>query len=62
MARRNELVQIQKRGYSVCADCGGLVLSDDPAWLGEDDNGQGWFEWAFRCDDCGRWAKESNPE
>lgn len=43
---------IQKSGYEVCSDCGGLVLTDYE-WLGEKD-GVGQTRHINRCEGCGK--------
>jgi hypothetical protein len=58
-----EFVPVVKEGYLECPDCEGLVLSDDDqAWLGEDESGRGSWSVTYRCEDCGRWRKDIEPE
>jgi len=55
--RKNQLTQVQKNGYSECADCGGLIISGDCEWCGEDENGIGWVRCVDRCERCFRWSE-----
>ena len=59
--RGNVLSINSSRDYLQCADCGGLVDSDS-TWQGEDERGRGSFNVHHRCEDCGRWATENQPE
>lgn len=44
----------EKKGYSVCNDCGGLVLpDDDDTYLGENEHGACMYEITYRCEVCG---------
>ena len=59
--QKNQLETVWKSGYAECFSCGGLILSDSE-WLGEDENGRGWYLLHERCEDCGQYRTEHCPE
>jgi len=48
---------INKGGYNVCQDCGGLVHTNYE-WLGENKDGVGKTRHINQCEGCGRWSDE----
>ena len=56
-----KLVMVPRGGYHDCGHCGGLVVSSSE-WIGEDENGQGWYISYNTCEDCGRHCQERVAE
>jgi len=59
--RSNVLTEVDKHGYTVCLDCGGLVERESE-WLGEDATGRGRYKAVYMCEDCGRWVSRYEYE